>query len=112
MKITNCLVPIPTYFTLGHNPLPEQVKDRILSSGGEVTENLVFLGKLITVPAVLTVKGYNNLIVTGKASVFNTAQGLKIGAVGGAYDQAHFDSDAVGGPLSLGQSPSILCLSL
>lgn len=39
-------VPLPTYFSIGNNPLPEQVKDRIMNSGGEVIDNLVFLGEL------------------------------------------------------------------
>lgn len=29
----------------------------------------------------------------GKASILTTAQGLKIAAVGGAYDEATFESD-------------------
>jgi hypothetical protein len=37
-------VPVPTYFTIGKHTLPQSVQEKILSSGGEVTHNLVFLG--------------------------------------------------------------------
>ena len=39
-------VPVPTYFTLGKYELPESIKEKIGATGGEVTDNLVFLGKL------------------------------------------------------------------
>jgi hypothetical protein len=66
-------VPLPTYFTIGQNPLPSAVKDKILATGGEVASNLVFLGK---------------------AAQLSTAQGLKLAAIGGAYDESHSASDA------------------
>jgi hypothetical protein len=37
-------VPVPTYFSIGENPLPGSVQQKIGESGGEVTDNLVFLG--------------------------------------------------------------------
>lgn len=39
-------VPIPTYFTIGQNGLPEGVKGKIQMGGGQIAENLVYLGKL------------------------------------------------------------------
>ena len=39
-------VPIPTYFSIGKNALPGSVQQKIGESGGEVTDNLVFLGQL------------------------------------------------------------------
>lgn len=38
------VVPVPTYFTLGKNELPSKIQERIVESGGEVVNNLVFLG--------------------------------------------------------------------
>ena len=38
------IVPVPTYFTIGKNALPGSVQQKIGESGGEVTDNLVFLG--------------------------------------------------------------------
>lgn len=72
-ELDGVTLPLPTYFTIGKNPLPEQVKDRIMNSGGEVIDNLVFLGK---------------------SSAFTTSQGLKLGAIGGAHDEAHFNTDS------------------
>lgn len=39
-------VPIPTYFSVGKYALPGSVQQKISESGGEVTDNLVYLGKL------------------------------------------------------------------
>ena len=39
-------VPVPTYFTLGQYELPGSIQKRIEDTGGEVVENLVFLGGL------------------------------------------------------------------
>ena len=39
-------VPVPTYFSIGKNALPGSVQQKIGESGGEVTDNLVFLGQL------------------------------------------------------------------
>lgn len=36
---------MPTYFTLGKYALPESVQEKIVMSGGEVIDNLVFLGE-------------------------------------------------------------------
>jgi hypothetical protein len=41
-------VPVPTYFSIGKNTLPGSVQQKIGESGGEVTDNLVFLGQLAT----------------------------------------------------------------
>ena len=73
-------VPVPTYFTLGQNELPGPVQEIISSTGGEVVENLVFLG---------TCSSYS-MLTPGKSNVLTTAQGLKIGCIGGAYDQPLF----------------------
>lgn len=40
-------VPVPTYFSIGKNALPGSVQQKIGESGGEVTDNLVFLGQLL-----------------------------------------------------------------
>ena len=40
------VVPVPTYFSIGKNALPGSVQQKIGESGGEVTDNLVFLGQL------------------------------------------------------------------
>jgi hypothetical protein len=40
------IVPVPTYFSIGKNALPGSVQQKIGESGGEVTDNLVFLGQL------------------------------------------------------------------
>jgi hypothetical protein len=39
------IVPIPTYFTLGKYPLPESLQAKVSETGGEVVNNLVFLGE-------------------------------------------------------------------
>lgn len=46
------VVPVPTYFSIGRNALPGSVQQKIGESGGEVTDNLVFLGEL---PSILDV---------------------------------------------------------
>ena len=38
-------IPVSTYFTIGRRPLPETVK-MLVGHGGQVCENLFFLGKL------------------------------------------------------------------
>jgi hypothetical protein len=40
------IVPVPTYFSIGKYALPGSVQQKIRESGGEVTDNLVFLGQL------------------------------------------------------------------
>jgi hypothetical protein len=40
------VVPVPTYFSIGKNALPGSIQQKIGESGGEVTDNLVFLGQL------------------------------------------------------------------
>jgi hypothetical protein len=40
------VVPVPTYFSIGNKALPGSVQQKIGESGGEVTDNLVFLGQL------------------------------------------------------------------
>lgn len=46
-------VPVPTYFTLGKYALPENVEARIIETGGEVANNLVFLGRFTHVKDLL-----------------------------------------------------------
>nr|ODO02602.1 nuclear protein [Cryptococcus depauperatus CBS 7855] len=62
---------VPTYFTLGKNALPPAIQDKIEITGGEVVDNLIFLGK---------------------SKVFVTSQGLKIGCVGGSYSPGTFEA--------------------
>ncbi|WRT65941.1 uncharacterized protein IL334_002892 [Kwoniella shivajii] len=63
--------PVPTYFTVGRYELPDQVKDQITKTGGEVANNLVYLGK---------------------STVLTTAQGLKIACVGGQFTEEGYDT--------------------
>ncbi|OCF75228.1 nuclear protein [Kwoniella mangroviensis CBS 8886] len=63
--------PVPTYFTVGQYPLPQLVKEQIIKTGGEVANNLVYLGK---------------------SSVLTTAQGLKIACVGGSFTEEGYDT--------------------
>ncbi|RYP03988.1 hypothetical protein DL764_004759 [Monosporascus ibericus] len=58
-------VPLSTYFTVGTNPLPEQVMERV-EKGEDVCENLHFLGK---------------------RSVTKTSDGIRIVALGGVPDK-------------------------
>lgn len=58
-------VPLSTYFSVGKNPLPPRIVERLASRDGEVCENLHFLGK---------------------RTVLNTAEGVKIVALGGQLD--------------------------
>ncbi|XXG95008.1 hypothetical protein Hte_001268 [Hypoxylon texense] len=58
-------VPLSTYFTVGTNPLPEQVIERV-EKGDDVCENLHYLGK---------------------RSITNTSDGIRIVALGGALDK-------------------------
>ena len=41
-------VPIPTYFTLGKQPLPQKVVEKLQASEDELCDNLHFLGKRST----------------------------------------------------------------
>ncbi|KAI9840723.1 MAG: hypothetical protein M1837_001346 [Sclerophora amabilis] len=55
-------VPLPTYFTLGHLPLPQRIIDRLSSNSDELVPNLYFLGKRTTL---------------------TTSEGIKLVALGG-----------------------------
>ncbi|KAA8900926.1 CwfJ C-terminus 1-domain-containing protein-like protein [Sphaerosporella brunnea] len=68
-------VPLPTYFTLGTDELPPAIAERIATHGGEVCENLFFLGK--------------------KGSI-KTAEGIRIVTVGGSWDPNIIAAPAVG----------------
>jgi hypothetical protein len=46
-KEADDIVPVPTYFSIGKYALPGSVQQKIKESGGEVTDNLVFLGQLL-----------------------------------------------------------------
>lgn len=58
-------VALPTYFTLGTQPLPQAIQQRIDDNDGEVCENLFYLGK---------------------RSTLSTSEGVKIVALGGRLD--------------------------
>ncbi|CAD6576246.1 MAG: hypothetical protein ASARMPREDX12_008617 [Alectoria sarmentosa] len=58
-------IPLPTYFTLGRHPLPQQIVDKLESSDDEICPNLYFLGK---------------------RSTTKTSEGLRIVALGGSLD--------------------------
>ncbi|WVQ85626.1 hypothetical protein IAT38_007792 [Cryptococcus sp. DSM 104549] len=64
-EVSGLSFPVPTYFTLGKSALPQSIREKVAETGGEVVQNLVFLGK---------------------SKVLTTAQGLKIACVGGAYN--------------------------
>lgn len=90
-------VPVPTYFTLGRNELPDSIKGKVGAGAGEVTDNLVFLGEL---PAS-RIGAPDSAHQTGRSGVFTTAQGLKVGFLGGRWDQAAYDAgDASSGEVS------------
>ena len=59
------IIPIPTYFTLGKQPLPQQVVARLEKSDDEVCPNLYFLGK---------------------RSTTKTSEGIRIVTLGGSLD--------------------------
>ncbi|KAL7423731.1 hypothetical protein Q5752_001313 [Cryptotrichosporon argae] len=71
-EIAGLSFPVPTYFTVGQNPLPPQIREAIDSQGPEITSNLVFLGR---------------------SAVLTTPQGLKIGCIGGGYDASQYTTD-------------------
>ncbi|KAJ6141549.1 hypothetical protein N7470_009939 [Penicillium chermesinum] len=74
----NINVPVPTYFTIGDQPLPAQVVEKIESNNDEVCPNLYFLGKRGTL---------------------KTSEGIRIGALGGkleASDSKKPESNASG----------------
>ncbi len=58
-------IPLPTYFTLGKHPLPQQVVDRFEGSDDEICPNLYFLGK---------------------RSTTKTSEGIRIVTLGGSLD--------------------------
>ena len=76
---------------MGKYELPGSVQETISATGGEVVENLVFLGGL---------SAHERTLITGKSTVLTTAQGLKIGCVGGSYDQGLYASGEDTGPYS------------
>ena len=65
------LVPLPTYFILGSQPLPPSLRQAVLSHDGEVCPNLTFLGK---------------------QGVLKTKRGLTIAYLGGVAYQEGLDS--------------------
>lgn len=58
-------VPLPTYFTLGKHPLPQQIIAKLEDSDNEICPNLYFLGK---------------------RSTTKTSEGLRIVTLGGSLD--------------------------
>ena len=84
------LVPIPTYFSIGKNALPGSVQHKITESGGEVTDNLVFLGQLSRASRRPFVGQRADR--SGRAGVLTTAQGLKVGSVGGVWNQSAYEA--------------------
>lgn len=60
-------VSLPTYFTLGKHPLPQQIVDKLESSEDEICPNLYFLGK---------------------RSTTKTSEGIRIVTLGGSLDPA------------------------
>ena len=58
-------IPLPTYFTLGKHPLPQQIVDKLGSSDDEICPNLYFLGK---------------------RSTTKTSEGIRIVTLGGSLD--------------------------
>lgn len=58
-------IPLPTYFTLGKHPLPQQIRDKLEDSDNEICPNLYFLGKRATT---------------------KTSEGLRIVTLGGSLD--------------------------
>lgn len=58
-------IALPTYFTLGKQPLPQQVLDKLESSDDEICSNLYFLGKRL---------------------ITKTSEGLQIVTLGGSLD--------------------------
>lgn len=58
-------IPLPTYFTLGKYPLPQQIVEKLNASNGELCPNLYFLGK---------------------RSTTKTSEGLRIVTLGGSLD--------------------------
>lgn len=61
------LIPLPTYFTLGKHPLPQQIIEKLEKSDDEVCPNLYFLNK---------------------RSTTKTSEGLRIVNLGGILDPA------------------------
>ncbi|KJE04557.1 nuclear protein [Cryptococcus gattii NT-10] len=70
-EVAGLKFPVPTYFTLGKNILPQSIQEKISETGGEVVDNLVFLGK---------------------SKVLTTSQGLKIACIGGSYSPETYDA--------------------
>lgn len=58
-------ITLPTYFTLGKHPLPQQIVDKLESSDDEICPNLYFLGK---------------------RSTTKTSEGIRIVTLGGSLD--------------------------
>lgn len=73
---------------MGKYPLPESLQAKVSETGGEVVNNLVFLGE----EGVMSERMAYTHVETGKSAVLTTAQGLKIACVGGAFDQGLYDS--------------------
>jgi hypothetical protein len=63
---------LTTYIMLGSHRLPRSVQARIDSTGGEVCTNVFLIAQ---------------------GSVLVTSEGLKIGALGGDWDQAVWDAE-------------------
>lgn len=59
-------VPLPTYFTIGREPLPAEVVTKLEISSNELCHNLFFLGR---------------------RSTFKTSEGIRIVNLGGSYTQ-------------------------
>ncbi|WWC60538.1 uncharacterized protein I303_103112 [Kwoniella dejecticola CBS 10117] len=70
-EVAGISLPVPTYFTVGKYALPEAIQEQISRTGGEIANNLVYLGK---------------------SSVLTTAQGLKIACVGGSFTEDGYDT--------------------
>jgi hypothetical protein len=64
-------IPVSTYFTIGRKELPQSVR-MLAGHGGQVCENLFFLGML-----------FSEWTNSGRRGAFTTAEGLKLMILGG-----------------------------
>ncbi|KAJ9621693.1 hypothetical protein H2203_007182 [Taxawa tesnikishii (nom. ined.)] len=67
-------IPLPTYFALGRQPLPDRVTEKLKENAGELCSNLYFLGRRTTV---------------------KTSEGIRIVALGGAHADITVDKSTI-----------------
>ena len=78
-------VPMTCYVMQGDHPIPQAVIQKFAESGSELCPNLFLLSVLLQSLRLLRDSTHNKF--TGKSGFLTTSHGLRIGCLGGVFDE-------------------------